>query len=110
MRLGDHICSEDFELMRKTAGNGEISKRDWKFILTLIGLVIFGVLIQGCDSQAAEFTAKAEQEAHEKHETVMAWWYSHTYAPIKASQANVDITVCQNTDSTARWQCYAGAK
>ncbi len=81
----------------------------WAMVCWLICLVFVFALL-GCDLEAAEHTAQAEKEAQEQKQTVMAWWYSETYQPFKASQANVTITVCQQSDSTIHWYCWGGAK
>lgn len=88
----------------------EGSRTEWWAVLLLVLLIVGNLALVGCDAESAEVTAKIEQDAHEQKQTVMASWYSHTYRPIKASEANVTVTVCQQTDSTVNWGCYAVAK
>lgn len=82
-----------------------ITWADW-LICIAVGVVL--AFATGCtDATDAANIAAEEQAAHEQHQTIAAGWYSYTYRPIKASEANVTLTVCQNTDSTTRWGCYA---
>lgn len=85
-----------------------LTLRDW--LLVIAAGVFISVFGTGCsDSADAANIAQDEKRAHEQKQTVMAWWYSETYQPIKASDANVAVTVCQQTDSTINWYCHAGA-
>lgn len=99
---------EDYEALYGEKCAQEANRAGWAAVAFLILLIVGNLALAGCDGEAAEITAQIEKDAHERHQTVEAWWYSYTYAPIKASAANVTITVCQNTDSTTRWSCYAG--
>ena len=101
---------QDDDWLFATRVRRENAKHGWLAVITLLILICGSVALLGCDSEAAEYTARAEREAHEQKQTVMAWWYSETYQPFRASQANVTITVCQQTDSTINWYCHAGAK
>ena len=65
MPLGDHLNAEDYAAQYNDRWQEKrgISKGEW------LVLALFAILVSlqwGCDSQAAEYTAQAEQEAHEK--------------------------------------------
>jgi hypothetical protein len=102
---------EDYVEFYNDRIRAEHSKRGWIFVAVLAAIAVGSILLGGCTDYAdAANTAKNEQEAYETNQTVAAWWYSETYAPFKASQANAIISVCQSSDSTINWYCYAGSK
>lgn len=77
----------------------------WVWILCLLVLV---VLFMGCDFQAAEATAYAEQEAHQRHDEALLGWvkYRPAATPIRASDLGATLTVCQQ-QSAREWLCFA---
>lgn len=76
----------------------------WTMVCWLLAIIIIGALV-GCDSQAAQYTALAEQEAHEKYQDTWIKFHS-TVTPIRASDLGMNATAChQREDRT--WECYA---
>lgn len=68
MRLGDFISVEDWDSIM---GEPKRAERPSMIERLTIWLIVIGVgvglgFVQGCDGQAAEITAKAEEAAHEK--------------------------------------------
>jgi hypothetical protein len=80
----------------------------WDLVIWMICLLIVSGFL-GCDGQAAENTARAEQDAYEQYMDVqVAARYRATRAPIKASTLEASITVCQQyTEVNRKWICYA---
>lgn len=47
------------------------AERGWKFVVALVCIVLAGVILNGCDGEAAQVTAQVEEEAHAKKVALM---------------------------------------
>lgn len=82
----------------------------WQWALLWIAAAAVVALQSGCDGEAAQVTAYAEQEAHQRHvdSLLAAGWvkYQSTVTPIRASDLGATITVCQQIPDR-QWECLA---
>lgn len=76
----------------------------WVLILALLSS------LAGCDGEAAQITAYAEAEAHQRHVDVLlaTGWvkYAPTVTPIRASDLGATFTACQQR-ADRKWECVS---
>lgn len=110
MRLGDHLCVEDHDALNAPRRRDfRKPTRAQKLTLWLIVIIVcVGMGLPGCDGEAAEITAHAEQEAHQRHVEAHLGWvkYYPTVTPIRASDLEASITVCHRLQDRL-WECHA---
>lgn len=113
MRLGDYLSVQDYDAIwgeEKRIERPSIIERLTLWVI-VIGVGVGLGFVAGCDGDAAQVTEQAEQEAHQRHVDLVlsdmrAKRFLPTATPIRASDLEANLTVCQQR-SDRKWECYA---
>lgn len=111
--LGDYLSVEDYDAIwgdSKRRARPSIRERLMLWVI-VVGVGAALSFVAGCDGEAAQVTAYAEGEAHQRHvETLFQAGeirrFPPTPTPIRASTLDAKVTACQQLPNR-KWECDA---